>query len=987
MSENDKIAGLDVATAKIIALVGTVALVSYEVLVDLFLPDIPDPSPLRLLLIVYTFSFAVFLYWRTDLARRYAMAFKAIPWSLTADSVYRVYVSSFSFDTAIPLILVIFCCAMLAENRRELCGYLLLAMLGVTVCGALVVHPETPLLSYNFTMIVMSAVMFILIGARLQDQAELAEKEKILERTEQIAGIGGWDYYPHQRTFHCTKAMLGMLDGPSDGKFAAGELLARFSPDDGERIEARIQTCLQTGRRIEWEVELEAGSGQSRWIRTIIDRIGDGRNQHIAGTSQDVSVFKRTEMEIVQSKGLLELANADLEANREQLERRVQERTADLNKAKEQAEAASRAKSEFLATMSHEIRTPMNGVLGMTELLCNTRLTHQQEQFAQTIYESAGSLLGIIDDILDLSKLEAGKLTLESTPIDLCLLVEESVESLAEQAQKKGLELIVDLPAGFRTLVRSDPVRLRQVLTNLVGNAIKFTELGEVVVRLTETEVGSRRRQVQFEVIDTGIGIAPEQQGSIFDSFTQADGTTTRLYGGTGLGLAISQQIVELMGGSLRVESQPGTGSRFFFSLRLEAVARPATTPGGQGQVAGSRALVVDDNPTNREILDRHLSGWRVDTRCAASAAEAMQILTDCDPATPFELAILDMHMPGADGLELAAAIRRNPEYAAMKIIFLSSMATVASAEQVRLLNITGQLTKPVRQAQLYDALLAATGGTPEPGRRGAPGAVLSHSLSGHVLLVEDNVVNQAVGTGMLESIGLEVTVASNGLEAVARVRESRFDAILMDCQMPLLDGFEATCRIRKLEAELHLPRNKIVAVTANALKGDLERCLDAGMDEYLSKPFTKAQLHAVLVMCLPRQAKQVNPGEPAGQSKPAAAPAIDRSVINLLASMQEPGSPDIVERVVKLYVESSGELKSALRQAIDTADAELLREASHSLKSSSANIGATRIADLCARLEVMGRESQLDEATRIYGLFEEEYERAIESLAEIHAA
>ncbi len=854
---------MDIVTVKIIAGVGSVALVSYEVLASVFLPEVPAPSPLRILLILYAVSFTVFAHWREEMAQRYVIAFKIIPWGLTFDAVYRVYVSSFSFDTTIPLILVIFCCAMLAENRRELCCYLLASTLGVTVCGALVEHPETPLLSYNFTMIVMGAVMFILFGARLQDQATLAEKKQTLE-----------------------------------------------------------------------------------------------------------------------------LAMEDLEANRDLLEKRVQERTADLEHAKELAEAASRAKSEFLATMSHEIRTPMNGVLGMTELLRNTRLNNQQEQFAQTIYESAGSLLCIIDDILDLSKLEAGKFSLENTAMDLRLLVEESVESLADQAQKKGLELIVDVPVDIGTSVKSDPVRLRQILTNLVGNAIKFTETGEVIVRLTESAVGQQQRHVLFEVIDTGIGISAEQQESIFDSFTQADGTTTRLYGGTGLGLAISQQIVGLMGGKLKVDSQPGSGSRFYFSVPLEVDTLPIPAMSSQRQVAGINVLIVDDNPTNREILDRHLSSWRVNTSCAESAAAALKILEDSDPASCFDLAILDMHMPGADGLELATAIRANPALSSMKIIFLSSMATAASVEKVRELNITGQLTKPVRQAQLYDAILVAVGGRPQRTSRGAPGSALTHSLSGHVLLVEDNVVNQAVGTGMLESIGLNVSVVGNGFEAIAQAREYRFDAILMDCQMPLLDGFEATRKVRQFEAELNLPRTKIVAVTANALKGDLERCLEAGMDEYLSKPFTKAQLHAVLAMCMPVHVTNIAADDaPPIRPTVGAAPAIDRSIINLLASMQEPGSPDIVERVVKLYLESSRELKKALRQAIDTADSVLLRETSHSLKSSSANIGATQIANLCATLEVMGRESRLDEATVVYGLFEKEYERALKSLEEIRAA
>ena len=524
---------------------------------------------------------------------------------------------------------------------------------------------------------------------------------------------------------------------------------------------------------------------------------------------------------------------------------------AELEEARDEAVAMSRAKSEFLARMSHEIRTPMNGVLGMTELLRNTQLSEQQERFVGTIYDSGSTLLALINDILDFSKIEAGKLRMENLAVDLRRLVEEAAESFAEPASTKGIELITMVAAEADTHVVTDPTRLRQVLVNLMGNALKFTESGEIVVRL-ETEDAGDKVNARFEVRDTGIGIREENQAAIFESFTQEDGTTTRVYGGTGLGLSISRQIVDLFGGELQLESQPGVGSTFYFTLPLDKDAEHDSRPSETSTVAGKRILVVDDNPTNLEMLENHLTSWRADVTCASDAGAALEILATTEQA--FDLAILDWHMPEVDGLELARRIRGEANLHQLRIMMLSSLANSLDESDCNDLCISTQITKPVRQSDLFNALLNVLGDNgeqPAPSRRAPTG---ERKLAGRILLAEDNVVNQAVAVGMLEHMGLEVEVAANGEIAADKVASERYDVVLMDCQMPVLDGFDATRRIRAWELESFERPVAIVALTANALKGDREKCLEAGMNDYLSKPFTAEELYSVLSLWVGRE-------------------------------------------------------------------------------------------------------------------------------------
>jgi CheY-like chemotaxis protein len=619
-----------------------------------------------------------------------------------------------------------------------------------------------------------------------------------------------------------------------------------------------------------------------------------------------------------------------------------------IEEARDAAQAASQQKSEFLANMSHEIRTPMNGVLGMLELLRRTPLTGEQNEFVDTAAQSAENLLGILNSILDFSKIEAGKLELDYVDFNLRDLVEEVCALLATPAFAKGLELNCFIESKIPAAVHGDPLRLRQVITNLISNAIKFTEQGEVCVEVACLSQDQQRALIKFSVRDTGIGIAPEIQAALFQPFKQADGATTRRFGGTGLGLSISKSLIAGMGGSdIHIESTPGGGSTFWFSLDMEKQRATETTEAPKN-LAYRKLLIVDDNATNRSILLRFLEDWGAQVSVAEDALQALELLREADAkASYFDLAILDMNMPNMDGLMLGRAMEQDPAMSRTPRILLSSGGPVSAAERVSA-GFRQCLTKPVRQSMLFDAAVSALDEAwIKPSESIQMNAKDLPKMPGRsVLVVEDNAINQRVAQKMLACFEIEVQLAYHGEEALAAMKRQAFDLVLMDCQMPVLDGYAATAAWREYELAAGLRRVPVVALTANALEGDRELCLKAGMDDHLSKPFMLDDLSHILT-------RWINPSAVGGPPEPSE-PLWDAQAT--LAGLG--GDEELLAEIKPLFIEEAPKQLARLNPEGATPTLEQIADAAHTLKGMALRFFATKLVALASHVEQKARAS-----------------------------
>ena len=746
------------------------------------------------------------------------------------------------------------------------------------------------------------------------------------------------------------------------------------------------------------------------WVKTSIDPIIEIADE-ISGYIGIQRVINKEVNHEIQAKNKLNRVRDLLDHQEQKLE--------ELKKAHDQAIRQVATKSQFMSSMSHEIRTPLNGVLGMAELLQNSELSNKQSHLTNVIQQSGESLLSLLNDILDLSKIEAGKLELNNSSHDLRLIIEEVASAFSERANRKGLELTCVYPAKEPSLFICDKQRLSQILSNLISNAIKFTDEGEVIIEVIVNQQDIKR-SLQFEVRDTGIGIPEEDQGLIFEPFSQSLETLKHASQGTGLGLNICKHLTQLMGGEIGVKSKPGNGSIFWFTAQLERDTSDTRREcvSKKHLLDGLKVLIVDDNTSNSENIAKQLEQWNIQTLCTNNAKSAIESLEQAQQLEqPFSLAILDHEMPDTSGINLARVIQRNNKLPDLPVIMMNTISGFEETTVWTAAGVMSYLTKPVRQSELYDSLVATLSlrdQQPIPSVDKNDFQPIKKNFSGHILIVEDNPVNQELAELMLKEYGCTFETASNGKNAVDLVKDNNdkpFNLVLMDCQMPIMSGYTATKAIRKLAMENHLP---IIALTANAMEGDQQHCLEAGMDDYLTKPFTGEQLSVILEKYLsdkpvdedlllegvngsisqtkidtPISNEKSNPTDlqkeiHRGHSEAEKSDVLNQKTLGNIRSLQRQGAPDILEKIIGLYLDNSNNQVNEIEEAVKQRDATTIRNTTHGLKSSSANIGADRLAELCKQMEHQGLNNQLDTIDEEFERLKQEYKMTCEALNQI---